>query len=317
MLTPKQRQALDESIIGDMWIDSVAERAGFTREEIEPIVSAIFKKIPAKTVDYDAILENDPIACDPLIVQGQISILRLDDIYKIAHRHFFYSQESQKLKIKTTKTGPQARFCMPNIVDGGDIVEHSPHGSSQRLEETTAVNYEGIKYLELAMRAIDRGFKTQITITRRTEKLQRRAERRARGELDPIPAKKDPSKKPKNEHRDRDYDRGVEGIRGYPDSDPPTNSNGSSANNGHSNGRANSASEGRNNSASGGRKSPEVSALLPTHLSAPPRDTDLETANTAPQQSREAEPVVSEFAELSATPRETLFAKDQPFHKRE
>ena len=61
--------------------DDVVAQLGVNMEDFKQTYNQIEKRIPGLTIDFDKLIENDPIENDHLISQGNLAILRLDDIY--------------------------------------------------------------------------------------------------------------------------------------------------------------------------------------------------------------------------------------------
>src|SRR5262245_42083046 len=49
--------------------------------EFDDVLSKISKNIPGLAIDFEKLLANDPIECDPLVSQGNLALLRLDTLY--------------------------------------------------------------------------------------------------------------------------------------------------------------------------------------------------------------------------------------------
>src|SRR5436190_16491539 len=62
-------------------IDDDQRNDGALEAEFDRTLSAVSKKIPGLTIDFDKLLASDEIECDPLISQGNLALLRLDAIF--------------------------------------------------------------------------------------------------------------------------------------------------------------------------------------------------------------------------------------------
>src|SRR5438045_4201722 len=71
-----RRTSDDVRFILRQFEDGPAQEAEFDR-----VLREVAYKIPGITLDYEKLIEGDPIECDPLISQGNLAILRLDAIY--------------------------------------------------------------------------------------------------------------------------------------------------------------------------------------------------------------------------------------------
>src|SRR5689334_11079851 len=53
--------------------------------EFDEVLRNISKNIPGLTLDLEKLLASDPIECDPLVSQGNLAILRLDNLFRQAY----------------------------------------------------------------------------------------------------------------------------------------------------------------------------------------------------------------------------------------
>ena len=127
------------------------------RQEFKDTYYAIDKKIPGLTLDFDKLAASDPIESDPLIAQGSLAILRLDDLYRETYHAWRSYSQGQELSAskRTIKPGSTAARTEPT---------HQTEIATKQLPpDATLINQ--------AVNILLTSFKIQATLTHRRNHL--------------------------------------------------------------------------------------------------------------------------------------------------
>jgi hypothetical protein len=176
-LSPAQKRAILAHYRTGEPFHYFAMRYDVCFKQLEPILADLDQRIPGQHVNFEAILEADPQGADPLVIQCQLTLARLNEIYNFSmHRSRDHSSNVKNVRKKETKVNvpPDAKYPLPSYSDGVFLWE-LPKGAQHKVEETTAPDDQRIRWVETAMKALDRSMRVQLTLTRRQEKLKNRA----------------------------------------------------------------------------------------------------------------------------------------------
>jgi hypothetical protein len=171
MLAPNQTLLLHDYFTRsrDLWL--LCEQYDCDHDQMLQIIGAITPHLPGKGLDYQAILNQDPIACDHLVLHCQRSIGQLDALYDRLIS-LFDSSSSHDLQInKRTTVNTPPDWAKPSFSDGEFRWDTSK--GSEKVETTTLENKQRFRILDSAMKCLERGLKMQITLTQRKEKLSK------------------------------------------------------------------------------------------------------------------------------------------------
>jgi hypothetical protein len=172
-LSPAQKRAILAHYRTGEPFHYFAMRYDVCFKQLEPILADLDQRIPGQHVNFEAILEADPVAADPLVIQCQLTLARLNEIYNFSmHRSRDHSGNVKNVRKKETKVNvpPDAKYPLPSYSDGVFLWE-LPKGAQHKVEETTAPDDQRIRWVETAMKALDRSMRVQLTLTRRQERL--------------------------------------------------------------------------------------------------------------------------------------------------
>jgi hypothetical protein len=172
-LSPAQKRAILAHYRTGEPFHYFAMRYDVCFKQLEPILADLDQRIPGQHVNFEAILEADPLGADPLVIQCQLTLARLNEIYNFSmHRSRDHSGNVKNVRKKETKVNvpPDAKYPLPSYSDGVFLWE-LPKGAQHKVEETTAPDDQRIRWVETAMKALDRSMRVQLTLTRRQEKL--------------------------------------------------------------------------------------------------------------------------------------------------
>jgi hypothetical protein len=172
-LSPAQKRAILAHYRTGEPFHYFAMRYDVCFKQLEPILADLDQRIPGQHVNFEAILEADPVAADPLVIQCQLTLARLNEIYNFSmHRSRDHSSNVKNVRKKETKVNvpPDAKYPLPSYSDGVFLWE-LPKGAQHKVEETTAPDDQRIRWVETAMKALDRSMRVQLTLTRRQERL--------------------------------------------------------------------------------------------------------------------------------------------------
>src|SRR5436190_2261627 len=144
-------------------IDGSERNDGALEVEFDRTLSAVSKKIPGLTIDFEKLLASDEIECDPLISQGNLALLRLDAIFRQTFTAWTHSGSS----LHTIK-----RIAKPE-----DPTTYSARTEQhERTEETYPPDAQLINQIvNIALS----GFRIQATITHRRDQLENPVNRAA------------------------------------------------------------------------------------------------------------------------------------------
>jgi hypothetical protein len=172
-LSPAQKRAILAHYRTGEPFHYFAMRYDVCFKQLEPILADLDQRIPGQHVNFEAILEADPLGADPLVIQCQLTLARLNEIYNFSmHRSRDHSGNVKNVRKKETKVNvpPDAKYPLPSYSDGVFLWE-LPKGAQHKVEETTAPDDQRIRWVETAMKALDRSMRVQLTLTRRQERL--------------------------------------------------------------------------------------------------------------------------------------------------
>jgi hypothetical protein len=172
-LSPAQKRAILAHYRTGEPFHYFAMRYDVCYKQLEPILQDLDQRIPGQHVNFEAILEADPLGADPLVIQCQLTLARLNEIYNFSmHRSRDHSSNVKNVRKKETKVNvpPDAKYPLPSYSDGVFLWE-LPKGAQHKVEETTAPDDQRIRWVETAMKALDRSMRVQLTLTRRQERL--------------------------------------------------------------------------------------------------------------------------------------------------
>jgi hypothetical protein len=172
-LSPAQKRAILAHYRTGEPFHYFAMRYDVCFKQLEPILADLDQRIPGQHVNFEAILEADPVGADPLVIQCQLTLARLNEIYNFSmHRSRDHSSNVKNVRKKETKVNvpPDAKYPLPSYSDGVFLWE-LPKGAQHKVEETTAPDDQRIRWVETAMKALDRSMRVQLTLTRRQERL--------------------------------------------------------------------------------------------------------------------------------------------------
>jgi hypothetical protein len=133
----------------------IQDDSGAKVAEFDNFLRSVAPKIPGITLDFEKLLENDPIECDPLIAHGNLAILRLDALYY------------QAFEAWTRSGGDLHRFKRVTKAE-------NPATYSDRTEkhERTDENYPpDAQLLNQAVNIVLAGFRIEATLTHRRDQL--------------------------------------------------------------------------------------------------------------------------------------------------
>src|SRR5436190_13690130 len=137
-------------------IDGSERNDGALEVEFDRTLSAVSKKIPGLTIDFEKLLASDEIECDPLISQGNLALLRLDAIFRQTFTAWTHSGSSLHTIKRIAKPEDPATYS----------VRTEQH---ERTEETYPPDAQLINQIvNIALS----GFRIQATITHRRDQLK-------------------------------------------------------------------------------------------------------------------------------------------------
>jgi hypothetical protein len=160
-MTPLIAEYLVENLRGERShganreILSLVDSSEALTKEYNSTLQAIAAKIPGLSIDFDKLLSDDPIECDPLVAQGNLAILRLDALYYQAFQA--WTKSGGDLHKHKSTTTPE---------------DSSTYSDRKIKHERTDQNYPpDAQLLNQATSIVLAGFRVQATITHRRDQL--------------------------------------------------------------------------------------------------------------------------------------------------
>ena len=160
-MTPLLAHALCQTLLHHGSGEDAVTQLNVDRQEFKDAYYAIDKKLPGLTLDFDKLAASDPVESDPLISQGNLAILRLDDLYRETYhawRSYSQGQELNSSK-RTIKPGSTAART--------DSTHQTEIATKQLPPDATLINQ--------AVNILLTSFKIQATITHRREQILQRS----------------------------------------------------------------------------------------------------------------------------------------------
>jgi hypothetical protein len=161
-MTPLVEENLTEVLRGRRSVDDakfilrVQEDGPAQEAEFDEIYARISKKLPGVAFDFEKLLSDDPIENDPLIAQGNLTILRLDTLYHESYKAW-------------TNSGGMLHFHKTVTKPGSVALRTDSTNTRERSEKTYPPDSDLINQsVEILLTA----FRVQATITHRREILQ-------------------------------------------------------------------------------------------------------------------------------------------------
>src|SRR6187401_544851 len=137
-------------------IDENQQSDGALEAEFDSVLHKVSQKIPGLTLDFEKLLANDEIECDPLISQGNLAILRLDAIYHQAFQAWIKSGGNLHKIKRIAKAENPATYS----------------DRTQQHEHTQETYPPDGQLLNQIVNITLSGFRIQATITHRREHLK-------------------------------------------------------------------------------------------------------------------------------------------------
>src|SRR6187401_2389609 len=137
-------------------IDENQQSDGALEAEFDRVLHKVSQKIPGLTLDFEKLLANDPIECDPLISQGNLAILRLDAIYHQAFQAWIKSGGNLHKIKRIAKAENPATYS----------------DRTQQHEHTQETYPPDGQLLNQIVNITLSGFRIQATITHRRDQLK-------------------------------------------------------------------------------------------------------------------------------------------------
>ncbi len=81
-MNPVLSHALGQTLLHHGSGEDAVTQLSVSRQEFKEAYYAVENQIPGRTLDFEKLAQKDPIESDPLVAQGNLSILRLDDLYR-------------------------------------------------------------------------------------------------------------------------------------------------------------------------------------------------------------------------------------------
>ena len=156
-MNPLLAHALCQTLLHHGSGEDAVTQLDVNRQEFKDAYYAIDKKLPGLTLDFDKLTGSDPIESDPLIAQGNLAILRLDDLYRETYhawRSYSQGQELNSSK-RTIKPGSTAART--------DSTHQTEIATKQLPPDATLINQ--------AVNILLTSFKIQATLTHRRDNL--------------------------------------------------------------------------------------------------------------------------------------------------
>ena len=156
-MNPLLAHALCQTLLHHGSGEDAVTQLDVNRQEFKDAYYAIDKKLPGLTLDFDKLTGSDPIESDPLIAQGNLAILRLDDLYRETYhawRSYSQGQELNSSK-RTIKPGSTAART--------DSTHQTEIATKQLPPDATLINQ--------AVNILLTSFKIQATLTHRRNHL--------------------------------------------------------------------------------------------------------------------------------------------------
>ena len=156
-MTPLLAHALCQTLLHHGSGEDAVTQLNVDRQEFKDAYYAIDKKLPGLTLDFDKLAASDPVESDPLISQGNLAILRLDDLYRETYhawRSYSQGQELNSSK-RTIKPGSTAART--------DSTHQTEIATKQLPPDATLINQ--------AVNILLTSFKIQATLTHRRDNL--------------------------------------------------------------------------------------------------------------------------------------------------
>ena len=161
-MTPLVEENLTEVLRGRRSVEDakfilrVQENGPAQEAEFDEIYAKISKKLPGVAFDFEKLLSNDPIENDPLIAQGNLTILRLDTLYHESYKAW-------------TNSGGMLHFHKTVTKPGSVALRTDSTNTRERSEKTYPPDSDLINQsVEILLTA----FRVQATITHRREILE-------------------------------------------------------------------------------------------------------------------------------------------------
>ena len=157
-MNPLLSHALCQTLLHHGTGEDAVTQLRVSRKEFKDAYHAVEKQLPGLSLDFDKLAAQDPIESDPLIAQGNLAILRLDDLYREtfqAWRNYFQGQDLASHK----------RIIKP------DSVEHRTD-RTEKTEISTKPSTPDATLINQAVNIVLSSFRIQATLTHRRQQLQ-------------------------------------------------------------------------------------------------------------------------------------------------
>jgi hypothetical protein len=149
--------AINETLLHHGSANDAVAQLGVDRQAYKDLYLAVEDKIPGLTLPFPQLLANDPIECDPLVSQGNLAIMRLDDLYRQVFAAWLSTVSGELVYHKRSVTPG-------SIKDYTVTKETTEYGGKQSQPDASLLNQ--------AINVVLASFRIQATITHRRDKLK-------------------------------------------------------------------------------------------------------------------------------------------------
>jgi hypothetical protein len=161
-MSPTTLHALNEQFRRHPDVQLTVERGDVDQQQFKDIYRAIEKRVPGATLDYEKLLQGDPIECDPLISQGNLALMRLDDLYAELYSAWRNSLGNERISTKRSFSPGSASSDTPG---------------KEKCEHSTRTSLPDARLIDQAVNITLTSFRIQATLTQRREALINAANR--------------------------------------------------------------------------------------------------------------------------------------------